>query len=443
MSLSRPIASRRSVWETATPFVEAAQGVRRRLADQRTFVNFVLSVAAVNLASLLGSALAFRWIGPGSMGVWHTLLLASSYVTVVRLGLINGMGRELPFALGSGDRDLARRIAATSLGYNAICSLVAGLAFVVPLGRLWSYGEAWRVALPAMAVVSASTLYLTYLQATFRSDSDFGRLARVQWVQAVIGLLMPFMVYAFGFEGLCVHASLQAVVVTAFAHRLRPLRVAPRFEPALARQLVATGFPLFVAAYLQTVATGFDRVILLRRGGVESVGYYAPAVAVLSAMAIVPGAIASYVYPRMSYALGQGRTRRALGRMALQASAVSFAVGLPLAICGWFLCPAVIAQFFPRYAASAPAVRWSLLAGLLWSLSPGSSLLASLKAWRSLWLYVLVVVVARWGFPWFLSGASEPLEGVARGNVLAAALAGVLTLVLVWRAAARLEEAAE
>ena len=56
------------------------------------------------------------------------------------------------------------------------------------------------------------------------------------------------------------------------------------------------------------MATGFDRVILLQRGTVETVGLYAPALAVLAAMAIVPGAVSTWVFPRMSYALGQGRT---------------------------------------------------------------------------------------------------------------------------------------
>jgi O-antigen/teichoic acid export membrane protein len=285
-----------------------------------------------------------------------------------------------------------------------------------------------------MAVVTTSTLYLAYLQATFRSDSDFGRLARVQWVQAAIGLLMPVMAYLFGFPGLCVHAALQAVLVTTFAHALRPFRVAPAFEPRLAFKLLATGLPLFLVGYLQTVATGFDRVILLKRLGVESVGYYAPALAVLSAMGIVPGAIATYIYPRMSYALGQGRDRKALFGMALRASAISFALGLPLAILGWFSCPALIARFFPRYLASVPAVRWSLLAGALWGLSPASNLLSSLKAWRSLWIYVAFVVGARGGFCWILSGVMPPLEGVARGNVLAALFMAGVTLLLVWSA---------
>jgi O-antigen/teichoic acid export membrane protein len=432
---SRPLPSSAAEWAPRGPVAAAVERPRlaRLTGGQRVFVAFTLSVAALNAASLVSNVFAFRWIDPASMGVWHTLLLAGSYLTIVRLGVINGMGRELPFALGSGDVLRAQRIAATALACNAAASAVVGAAFLAPLA--WSSGETWRLGLAAMAVVGASNLYLAYLQATFRSDADFARLTRVHLLQATLAALMPVAVYAFGFAGLCLHAALQSLLATGYAHALRPLRVAPRFEPGIARELLATGLPLFAAGYLQLFASGFDRVILLERGGVEAVGYYAPALAVLGALGVVPGAVATYVYPRMSYALGQGRTPRALGRMAFTAAAVSVAAGVPLALLGWFASPPLIERYFPQYGASVPAVRWSLVAGVLWGLASVTTLLGSLKAWRSLALYIGVLLVARWTLPWLLSGRHDPLVGVARGNACAAAVVGALSLLLALRAA--------
>jgi hypothetical protein len=129
--------------------------------------------------------------------------------------------------------------------------------------------------------------------------------------------------------------------------------------------------------------------------------------------------------------------------MALRGAAVAVAAGLPVALAGWFAAPAAIERFFPQYVASIPAVRWSLLAGLLWSVSPVAQILGSLKDWRRLSIYIACVLATRWAFPWFWSQAYEPLEGVARGNVWAAGVTGVLSLVLVHRATRRrLEEAA-
>lgn len=163
------------------------------------------------------------------------------------------------------------------------------------------------------------------------------------------------------------------------------------------------------------------------------VGYYAPALAVLTAMAALPGAVSTYIYPRMSYALGQGKNDRTLRRMALGAGAASVAVTVPLAVAGWIVAPELIARFFPQYVASIPAVRWSLLAGLAWSFSPASQLLASSKAWRTLWLSIGLGAAARWMFPWLLSSVYEPLVGVALGNAVAAVFAGAVTVVLVRR----------
>jgi O-antigen/teichoic acid export membrane protein len=251
-----------------------------------------------------------------------------------------------------------------------------------------------------------------------------------------VTLLLPPLVYELRFTGLCLHAVLLALVVTGYAHVARPLRVRPRFDPAVARQLLATGLPLFAAGYLQVVAAGFDRVVLLRRGGVEAVGLYAPALAVIAALAIVPGAVSTYVYPRMSYALGNGRGHGAVGRIAFSAAAVSVAAGLPAAAAGWVLAPSVIGRFFPHYVASISAVRWSLLAGLVWSLSPATTVLGTLKAWRSLTFYVLLLLASRYAFPWLLSRGDDPLGGVALGNFLAALVVGASSVVLVRRAAA-------
>lgn len=405
--------------------------LRARASGRGTFLAFTGSAAAVNLASLAGNAVAFRYVDPASMGVWHTLVLASGYLAAARLGIVNGLGRELPFALGRGDTVSARRITSAGLAANHASALAAAAAFALLLAAFWSRGPVWRLALCAMAVASTATFHLTFLQATYRSDADFARLARVQWIQAGALLLMAPAVYLFGFTGLCAHAALVALTATAFAQAWRPLRVRARFDASVARDLLAVGFPLFAAGYLQTLAAGFDRVILLAHGGVAAVGYYAPAAAVVAALAIVPGAVATWVYPRTSYGLGQGRPRASIRRSAYAAAAVSLAVSLPVAVAGWLAAPPAIARFFPRYEASIPAVRWSLLAGLLWSVAPAAQVLGSLKAWRSLGAYVAAGLVVRWACPWWLSQGGDVLAGVARGNALAGALMAVLAVALV------------
>ena len=110
------------------------------------------------------------------------------------------------------------------------------------------------------------------------------------------------------------------------------------------------------------------------------------------------------------------------------------AAGLPVAVLGWTLAPEVIGRFFPQYAGSVQAVRFSLVSGLLMSLSPATQVLGSLKAWPSLAVTIGVTLLTRWAFPWVLSDLYPPLEGVARGNVWASAITSAHLLALVCRA---------
>ena len=139
----------------------------------------------------------------------------------------------------------------------------------------------------------------------------------------------------------------------------------------------------------------------------------------------------------MSYALGQGRRRGRSGAWRSRRRGLSIAAGLPVAVLGWLAAPPAIERFFPQYVASVPAVRWSLVAGVLWGLTSLTTLFGSLKAWRSLALYIGVLLAARWTLPWLLSSRYEPLVGVARGNACAAAVVGGLSLVLAVRAMRR------
>ena len=107
---------------------------------------------------------------------------------------------------------------------------MVAFAFGGALVVWWPAGTAWRLALPAMAVVGALNLYLAYLQATFRSDRDFARLTRLNWAQAATGLFLPLMVHALGFTGLCLHAALQALRGHGVCPRVAALPGGPAFR---------------------------------------------------------------------------------------------------------------------------------------------------------------------------------------------------------------------
>ena len=104
------------------------------------------------------------------------------------------------------------------------------------------------------------------------------------------------------------------------------------------------------------------------------------------------------------------------------AGRASLAAGLPLAVAGWLVAPAAHRAVLPAVRRLDP--RRALVAALrpLWGLSPAAQVLGSLKAWPQLAAYVAVTARRPLGLPLGALGRYEPLEGVARGNLVAAAV---------------------
>jgi O-antigen/teichoic acid export membrane protein len=279
---------------------------------------------------------------------------------------------------------------------------------------------------PAAAIVAATASYRTYLLATFRSSADFGSLSLVQFGNAATTLLLPVAAWRFGFAGLCMHAAAEAVLITALAHRIRPLRVRPRLRPECLHTLLRAGTHLFVTSFLFTAALTFDRLILLIRGDVTLVGYYAPAIAIGSAMAVLPNAVASYAYPRLSFAHGQGASANDLWRTTSQSIWLSALLGLPIALAAILLLPWLTRTAFPQYVPSVTVMQFAAVTGVFMGMTAGTAVLRSLKAWRLLYVFMITFVVLRFGIPFVLSGVLEPLRGVAIGSLIASGGAALL-----------------
>jgi len=416
-----------------TRLVEPWRRVRSVAATQSTFLWFSGSTLALNVASLVGGMLALRWIDPALIGIWQTLVLAQSYFLVVRVGVLNGMNREVPYLLGRGDQDRALQLAGTAQLHAVVC---AGLAVAAAGGALWvcwGWGPEWRWALASMAVLASATFYLGYLQATFRSSDDFQRLTYLQLAQTATMLLLPVFAARWGFSGFCAHAALQALVISAFAHRIRPLRVEMRWSGAAAKLLLTTGLPLFASGYLQAAAAGLDRLILLMTAGTETLGYYAPAVSVVGAMSVVPGALTTYLYPKLSFRLGQGQSPEQLWRTAATATLISALLALPLVVIVWTFAPALVAALLPAYERGLPAIRAASVTGFAATASACTVVLGALKAWKALYTYVAVLFGLKVVLPWYGALGGDPVAGVAVGSMWASLLAGSVAILLVYR----------
>lgn len=372
------------------------------------------------------------------MGIWQTVMLVNTYGDIAKLGIFSGLNRELPFWLGKGDKDKAHQLAASAQAFSFIVSCL-GLLVFMGIGLLGgNFSQVWRLSFLAIGLLWFASVYNSYLQVTFRTGNEFKALGYANYFHSLISILTLALVAVWGYQGMIARTIILSAVLAIIFHWLRPIRVGWRFNLLELKELMRVGIPIYISTYLYTLAMGLDRVVLLQKGGVEQVGYYAPATAILTIMMTIPFSLTSYFNPRMVYSLGKDGDRRKLWRPTLVAVGLSFLTSFTIALLGWFLVPPALQYLFPQYLPGARAVQITLVAGVFLSLRTAVEVLIVLKVWRYLHTYMILFFTVRWLALLISIEEFTPLIGVAIGSVISFMIMGGLAVLFAFLAIHRL-----
>jgi O-antigen/teichoic acid export membrane protein len=407
--------------------------------DRRAPVLFTASSLAMSAAGMLAGIVVVHYIAPHDMGLWSSVNLAMTYSVFVLAGVQNGLSRELPYYLGAENKEMATHLAATTLFYTVggcVLALLGGAGTVLFL--VWKHADVKLIySVAAITLVLIFKFYSGFLFVTFRSKSSFLALSRVQmWQTFIIFLSLPLIFLGYG--GMVLRVVALAGFALYLMHRMRPMPVLPSWSKDSFVLLLKTGIPIFATDYIASCAATFDKVALLRFGGLEQVGLYTLALTAFSAFQVVPISIAHYVYPRMSHHFGRTNNPRILWGMAWKSSIIVAGCMLPLAIAGSFILPIAVKFLFPKYITGIQAAEIALFTGVAYGATLGTNALLSMKAWSHLIAYQLSSSAMMAVGPFLgIRLFSSPLSGVAYGmlgaNVLTAVLGLVITFVATHR----------
>lgn len=392
---------------------------------------YTASSVAKAALGFLAAFVTMQAVAPADVGLWNSLTLVTTYAAFLQVGINNGLNRELPYHLGSGDQPRAYRLAATAQAVTVLSCFVAVVAGAVALFVFRGRDATFLTAIAVETIAVVCFFYQSYLVVTFRSTTSFTLLAKVELLAVGVGLVALPLVYYWGFPGMLWRIAGTSIVGIVLMHIVRPVRVSPAWDRESLTQLIRTGGPIFALFYIESTFSTFDRVFLLKAGGVEQVGYYSLALMGQQAMLVVPTAIAAYVYPRMTYHWGKHHDRHALWASAWKATAVAVLAMLPLVAAGLVFIPWMVSTFFPRYTPGISSAQILLVGSLFSGGVIGVNALWSLKAWRYMATYQVGSAGLRALGPFVgISMSSNPLIGVAVGTSVACALQFLLGLLL-------------
>ena len=380
----------------------------RKVLAHRQAVLFAGSNVCYQFVSMACQLVVLRLIEPSLIGIWAAVALVQQYLLWTQMGVVNAMNREYPYHLGKGRPDAALAIVRTGQAYSLVNG---GFLAIVFLGLAAYYAATgsglWFAGSLTVAAMMPLQQYTNYLEGTYRAGSEFRRLSFIRLGAVpleVVSLLLPWKL---GFQGFLVRMFLLAVYPAVACHVWRPVRVGPRFERGRMRELLSTGWRLFLWSYLYRVAQSFPRLALATWGGVllltGNVAWEAQAVLLLGlfspvswmylAFSSLTGSLSMYLYPNLTFRYA--RDGIAVGRIALRAGLAAMAILLPAVVVGVLLLPYVLPPLIPLYASSVRAAQFSLVAGLLECFSISTITFAATKAWRPMYVYLACALVFR------------------------------------------------
>jgi len=366
--------------------------ITNQLLSNKTLLKYV-SVSYLSIPiSLVTGFLTFRKIDPVLMGFWSLFTVFETYSTFMRMGVVNGMNRQLPYALGKGDETSAQKYASTTLFYTIIeiaLLLVAAPVIIWQMG--WKIQPELKEYYYATALVSLVRIllsfYITYLSGTLRSDDAFNKISNINATILLMKLLFCPLVY-FGFYGFLIYEMIAITTNVILLHRYRPLRINPKFHRKEMWELIKIGFPIFIISSMVSYIDTVPRLYIIQFSTAEKLGLYAPIVMLISVISILPNSLSAYMYPKFTFQLAQTQNPREIWSRLIKIYVVSFSFITLACVGGYFLLDTFV-YVFPKYASSRNYLELALLLCPFVFFRMGNTIHIVLKNYRYMLIFAL------------------------------------------------------
>lgn len=366
----------------------------RQFSFRTVFFRYLSSSILGSIVGIFSGFFTYRYIEPSILGIWTLFTIYEVYATFTRLGVINGLGRELPYLFGKGDYDEAEKLASTGLFYSLFSNVILLMALPFILNEKsidWNdnnYVLAFIIILTRIVLSS----YTSYLSVTFRTNQSFSDLSNITNILTILRLFSLTIVVYFGFTGFLFRELLLSIFEMALMHWKRPISVLPKLSKCDLFKLFKVGFPLFLTSYLFSFIDTIPRLYIIRFGSIEQLGLFSPVVIMLGLAALLPNAISSYMYPKMSFEFGASQDKSKIWRIVFLTSTASLISGIPLFLCVYFLAD-YIYLIFPKYAEVSDYLKITSFGMLFIGYKSSGLSFSVLKSWSTMIFNGLIFII--------------------------------------------------
>jgi len=337
----------------------------------REFLLFSSSTILYHGSRFLTALGAAKILGPGVYGLWNMLNLILTYGSLVHLGVINAMNRDVPLFKGKRDFQRVEEIKRASLGFMFFSTIVATTGIAV--SALFVENSMLRSSLQVMVLLFLCTQMYSYLQVYLKSNKRFYQMSYQQCVFAVllpvvtIPLVIVYKLPGFILGQTIAILAVSSLIIVKFIH----IDLRPKLDIRESIRLIKVGFPIMAVGLLYSLLTTVDRWVIISFLGVEELGYYSLAIMVIGFLSLVPMVIAQQIYPRMAETYGWTSSYTDLKKWIIRQFIMALGVTAPLLVGVYFIFPLIVERFLPAYMPGITAMKIILIGILFLSMTGG------------------------------------------------------------------------
>ncbi len=358
-----------------------------------------------------------RLLGPTGRGLIGLVQVAERYLANIHLGVLHGITKRLPQALGRSDEEAAQRIEDVGVTWIMLASAVGAVGMLLA-GLLWPGLE----PLTRLVVCIGASIYMC--DQTYNLYRTIGRSWQVYQPlvagSVVLSLGLTSLMVGGAWIGHTLGATFGWLLASAGAvmalHWTTGLRVRVRVHWPTVRELIAAGIPLTAMAFGDMLLLTLDGTLLLRLNATVLGLYMGVAMQTRRFLFNLARAITFVLTPHLLERHARENEIEKLRASVLRAAHAA-ALGVPtMALATALLLPPAVRTLVPKFYEAVPAGQVTSFVSCLMivSLTFGAALIALDREWFSVagqLLGAAVIAAAAWA-----PAGRGDLFGVAVGS---------------------------
>ena len=370
--------------------------IRDRSKTQRSIAMISLANLSGAVVGVAGSLVQANFITPDILGFIRKYSVVSRYAIFFSLGLFIILQREYAVLHGRGDREQANQTVAVVQSWCILVTTVAcGSILIMTVIQLfrqnWYGAAAWFIQIVAVW----STLYVGFLDCTFRSGQEFERRAKGHFLGTIGTAVIIPLFWLWPFPTFTLRSVIEHIISGIYLHFYRPVKTGWYFHWGKFRELVKRGMRLFVSEYLRyNFWLTIEIWLMLFISGDKGVGLFVFASTLVDMSAQVITAVNMVYIPQIATLYGQTERIKSCLRFVIKPTLLNFGISTVIISSFWFLLPPVISYAFPKYLGAIPILNILVLRILLISITLPMYMLTILESYLIKLIAAIVGILA-------------------------------------------------